>query len=348
MKPLQELVRPNVWDIVPYSSARDEYSGVDASVFLDANESPYHAPYNRYPDPLQLDLKRMIAELLCVPVSQIFLGNGSDEAIDLTFRVFCQPGVDNVVAINPTYGMYKVCADLNDIAYRSVSLDANFQFTAQSLLAAADEQTKVIFICSPNNPTGNLLDRAQIEQLLTSFQGIVALDEAYVDFADAPSFLADLQRYPNLLVYRTFSKAWGSAAIRLGMAFASVEIIALFNKIKYPYNVNQLTQEKGKELLQDQSSRDQWVKWIKEERKQLLLNLQNTACCVQLYPTDANFVLVKVTDATAIYSFLTSRGIIVRNRTTVALCGNCLRISVGTPLENQQLIAALNDYSTDK
>ena len=343
MKDLKELARPNVWALKPYSSARDEYSGVEASVFLDANENPYHAPYNRYPDPLQKDLKGLIAPLKQVREEQIFLGNGSDEAIDLIFRAFCRPSVDNVVAIDPTYGMYQVCAEVNDVEYRKVLLDENYQFSADKLLAASDERTKAIFLCSPNNPTGNNLCRAEIEKLLQSFEGLVIVDEAYIDFSGARSFLLDLDNYPNLIVLQTFSKAWGCAAIRLGMAFASKEIIGLFNKIKYPYNVNLLTQNEAIALLKQPSTIAGWVDVLLKERSRLMDAFLSLPCCVHIYPTDANFFLAKVTDAKRIYDYLVSKGIIVRNRTKVALCGNCLRITIGTPEENDVLLDALKD-----
>ena len=343
MKELKELARPNVWALKPYSSARDEYSGVEASVFLDANENPYHAPYNRYPDPLQKELKGLIAPLKQVGEEQIFLGNGSDEAIDLIFRAFCRPLVDNVVAIDPTYGMYQVCAEVNDVEYRKVLLDENYQFSADKLLAASDERTKAIFLCSPNNPTGNNLCRAEIEKLLLSFEGLVIVDEAYIDFSGARSFLLDLDNYPNLIVLQTFSKAWGCAAIRLGMAFASKEIIGLFNKIKYPYNVNLLTQNEAIALLKEPSTIADWVDALLKERSRLMDAFLSLPCCVHIYPTDANFFLAKVTDAKRIYDYLVSKGIIVRNRTKVALCGNCLRITIGTPEENDVLLDALKD-----
>ena len=249
MKTLQELTRPNIWKLKPYSSARDEYKGVTASVFLDANENPYNTPHNRYPDPMQCELKMLLSKIKKVAPEHIFLGNGSDEAIDLVFRAFCEPGKDNVVAIDPTYGMYQVCADVNDVEYRKVLLDDNFQFSADKLLATADGHTKLIFLCSPNNPTGNDLLRSEIEKLLNRFEGLVMLDEAYNDFSQAPSFLEELDKYPNLVVFQTFSKAWGCAAIRLGMAFASKEIIDILSKIKYPYNVNLLTQQQAISML---------------------------------------------------------------------------------------------------
>lgn len=344
MKTLKELTRPNVWALKPYSSARDEYSGVEASVFLDANENPYHAPFNRYPDPLQKELKSLIAPLKHVCEEQIFLGNGSDEAIDLVFRAFCTPSVDNVVAIDPTYGMYQVCAEVNDVEYRKVLLDEHYQFSAEKLLAATDDHTKAIFLCSPNNPTGNNLCRGEIESLLHSFDGLVIVDEAYADFSSERSFLLDLDKYPNLIVLQTFSKAWGCAAIRLGMAFASSDIIGLFNKIKYPYNVNLLTQQEAISLLQDPVKVQDWISILLQERTRLMDEFSKLSCCETIYPTDANFFLTKVTDAKKIYEYLVSKGIIVRNRTHVALCGNCLRITIGTSEENDTLLEALKGW----
>lgn len=344
MKDLQSLVRANIWALKPYSCARDEFKGAKADVFLDANESPYNAPINRYPDPLQLKLKQMIAPLKQVPADNIFLGNGSDEAIDLLFRVFCEPGKDNVVAIAPTYGMYEVCADINDVEYRPVQLDANYRLSAEALLNACDERTKLIFICSPNNPTGNAQPRAEIERILKEFGGIVVVDEAYSDFSDERPFRLDLASYPNLVVLNTFSKAWGSAAIRLGMAFASQEIIALFNKVKYPYNVNLLTQNKAEEVLSDITQLHQRVVLILEAREALMKAFAQLPICTKIYPTDANFFLAKVTDANAIYKYLVSKGIIVRNRTRVTLCQDCLRITIGTKNENEQLLKALRTF----
>ena len=344
MKTLKELTRPNVWALKPYSSARDEYSGVEASVFLDANENPYHAPFNRYPDPLQKELKSLIAPLKQVREEQIFLGNGSDEAIDLVFRTFCTPSVDNVVAIDPTYGMYQVCAEVNDVECRKVLLDEHYQFSAEKLLAATDDHTKAIFLCSPNNPTGNNLCRGEIESLLYSFDGLVVVDEAYADFSSERSFLLDLDKYPNLIVLQTFSKAWGCAAIRLGMAFACPQIIGLFNKIKYPYNVNLLTQQEAISLLQDPIKIQDWISILLKERTRLMDEFSKLSCCETIYPTDANFFLTKVTDAKKIYEYLVSKGIIVRNRTHVALCGNCLRITIGTSEENDTLLEALKGW----
>ena len=347
MRTLKELTRPNVWALKPYSSARDEYSGVEASVFLDANENPYNTPYNRYPDPLQRELKALIAPLKGVKEENIFLGNGSDEAIDLVFRAFCRPGVDNVVAIDPTYGMYQVCAEVNDVEYRKMLLDVYYQFKASSLLSAIDENTKAIFVCSPNNPTGNSLCRKEIESLLKRFDGLVIVDEAYIDFSSSESLLKDLDKYPNLIVLQTFSKAWGCAAIRLGMAFASSEIIAIFNKIKYPYNVNRLTQEEAIKVLQHPETIKGWVNTLLEERTRVMEEFVKLPCCVRVFPTDANFFLAKVYEATQIYNYLVSEGIIVRNRTNVALCNDCLRITIGTKEENEALLEALRKVEVE-
>ena len=343
---LQELVRPNILRLTPYSCARNEFNGMNAHVFLDANENPYNANLNRYPDPLQEDLKKEIAKVKGVPAENIFLGNGSDEAIDLIYRIFCEPRVDNVVAIAPTYGMYEVCADINDVEYRPVLLNEDFQLDADKLLEACDAHTKVIWICSPNNPTGNLLERQQIEKVLTTFQGIVVIDEAYSDFAQERPFRYELANYPNIVVLNTFSKAWACAAIRLGMAFASNDIISLFNKVKYPYNVNLLTQEKAIEILHSPGKIQQWLSIITTERAHLLPAIGELPICQHIYPTDSNFFLVRVTDADDIYRYLVERGIIVRNRNRVALCGNCLRITVGTPQENCELLSALRQYKS--
>ena len=344
MIPLEQLVRKNIWSLAPYSSARDEYSGKEAHVFLDANENPYNAPYNRYPDPLQRELKAMLSKVKGVPVENIFLGNGSDEAIDLVFRIFCQPGRDNVVSIAPTYGMYQVCADINDVEYRQVLLDDNYQFKAADLLAATDDHTKAIWLCSPNNPTGNSLDRDEILKVIDQFGGIVVVDEAYIDFAQQLSLRQELPRHPNLIILQTMSKAWGSAAIRLGMAFASREIISLYNKVKYPYNVNLLTQQQAQEMLRDPFEVDKWVRTLLGERTRLMQAFQELPICEQVYKTDANFFLARMTDAQQIYDYLVDRGIIVRNRTRVHLCHNCLRITVGTRSENAELLSALRQY----
>ena len=344
MKPLEQLTRKNIWSLAPYSSARNEYAGREARVFLDANENPYNQPYNRYPDPLQLELKAQLSKVKGVPADCIFLGNGSDEAIDLPYRCFCEPGKDNVVAIEPTYGMYKVCADINDVAYRPVLLDEQYQITADKLLAAADAHTKIIWLCTPNNPTGNCLNREEVVKVIEQFDGLVIVDEAYSDFASQRSLRFDLAQYPNLIVLNTMSKAWGCAAIRLGMAFASKEIIDIFNKVKYPYNVNLLTQQQALEALKRPIDVEEWVKVLLQERTRMMQAFAELPICEKVYPTEANFFLAKMTDATRIYNYLVDQGIIVRNRTRVQLCQNCLRITIGTKSENSELIAALRQY----
>lgn len=344
MKDLEQLVRPNIWKLAPYSSARNEYSGRQAHVFLDANENPYNDPLNRYPDPLQRELKERLSAVKGVPVDNIFLGNGSDEAIDLPYRIFCTPQADNVVAIEPTYGMYRVCADINDIEYRPVLLDECYQITADRLLAACDNHTKIIWICSPNNPTGNHIVRKEVEEVIQQFEGIVIVDEAYSDFSTQKTFRSEIAKCPNLIVLNTMSKAWGCAAIRLGMAFASKEIVALMNKVKYPYNVNLLTQQKALEALQDPFGVDKWVKVLLGERARMVGAFMELPICERVYPTDANFFLAKVDDAQSIYDYLVDKGIIVRNRTRVQLCHNCLRVTIGTKSENNELLAALRTY----
>ena len=341
MKEIKALCRPNIWRLAAYSCARTEFSGRSATVFLDANENPYNKPFNRYPDPLQQELKQLLAAVKGVPAENIFLGNGSDEAIDLPYRIFCEPGIDNVVAIAPTYGMYEVCADVNNVEYRPVLLDADYRITADKLLGACDAHTKLMWICSPNNPTGNLIDREAIEKVLQMFQDIVIIDEAYSDFANARPFRHELASHPNLIVLNTMSKAWGCAAIRLGMAFASKDIIGLFNKVKYPYNVNALTQRQAIDALKDPFAVDKWVSIIKQERTRVMQAFADLPICKKVYPTEANFFLARVTDAQGIYDYLVDRGIIVRNRTRITLCDDCLRITIGTKSENQELLAAL-------
>lgn len=342
MKELEELVRPNIWKLKPYSSARDEFKG-DASVFLDANENPYNAPYNRYPDPMQWQVKEKIAALKGVNTESIFLGVGSDEPIDILYRAFCEPGTDNVIAIDPTYGMYKVCADINNVEYRPVRLNEDFDFDPDKLLAEADSNSKLLFLCSPNNPSGNSFSFDKIRYILEKFPGIVIVDEAYIDFSTRPSLLEKLKQYSNLVVLQTFSKAWGSAGIRLGMAFASKEIIRIFNKIKYPYNINRLTQEHALELLNRNDEIQAWVKELIAERGKLRTALSKLPAILQIYPSDANFLLAKTRNAQALYDYLVAQGIIVRNRNKITLCENCLRITVGTPEENKELIEALNN-----
>lgn len=343
MKSLEELTRPNIWSLAAYSSARNEYSGHAAHVFLDANENPYNKPFNRYPDPLQEEVKAKLSVVKRVRPEQIFLGNGSDEAIDLPYRCFCRPGIDNVVAIEPTYGMYKVCADINDVEYRPVLLDENYQITAEKLLNATDENTKIIWVCSPNNPTGNNLNRDEIIKLVETFDGLVIVDEAYSDFSSQKPFRDEFCKHPNMIVLNTFSKAWGCAGIRLGIAFARKEIIDIFNKVKYPYNVNSLTQKQALEALQDPYEVDKWVKIILQERTRMMQAFKDLPICEKVYNTDANFFLAKMQDAQFTYDYLVERGIIVRNRTRISLCGNCLRITIGTKSENQELLAALRD-----
>jgi len=340
---LELLVRKNIVHLKPYSCARDEFQGT-ASVYLDANESPYNQYLNRYPDPLQHKLKEKISELKKVRPAQIMVGNGSDEPIDLVFRIFCEPKEDNVVAMEPTYNMYKVAADINNVEYRPVLLEDNFRLNASKLLAAIDSHTKVIFLCSPNNPSGNLMNRGEILTVLHNFNGIVIIDEAYVDFSNEPSWLEDLDNYKNLIVFHTFSKAWGLASLRCGLAFASEEIIALFNKVKYPYNVNTLTQKTVLDELNN-NRKDTWVKMILAEREPLAEALNALPIVEKVYHSDANFLLVKVKDADKTYRFLTERGIVVRNRSKLSMCENCLRVTVGTPEENSTLISALMEFS---
>ena len=344
MRTLQELTRPNIWSLAPYSSARNEYSGHVAHVFLDANENPYNAPFNRYPDPLQGEVKQRLAKIKGVPEECIFLGNGSDEAIDLVYRCFCEPKKDNVVAICPTYGMYEVCADINNVEYRQVMLDEHFQVTAEKLLAATDSNTKVIWICSPNNPTGNNIYREEIMKVIEQFDGLVIVDEAYIDFSSEKTMLQQLASHPNLIVLHTMSKAWGSAAIRLGMAFAQKDIIDIFNKVKYPYNVNLITQEQAIKRLDDKISVEKWVNMLLLERGRLMQAFAELPICEKVYPTDANFFLAKMTDAQKIYDYLVNKGIIVRNRTRITLCNNCLRVTIGTKDENGELLGALRFY----
>ena len=341
MKELKELTRENIWNLAPYSCARNEFSGRNAKVYLDANENPYNGPLNRYPDPLQLEVKKQLAKVKGVAEDCIFLGNGSDEAIDLMYRCLTEPKVDNVVAMDPTYGMYKVCADINDVEYRTVSLNEDFSLNADNILAACDNHTKVIWLCSPNNPTGNALDRGAIEKILKDFEGLVVVDEAYCDFSSQKPFRTELSKYPNIVVLNTMSKAWGSAGIRLGMAFASKDIIDILNKVKYPYNVNALTQREALELLADPYEVDKWVRTILLERSRVVDAIKVLPICRKVYPTDANFVLVEVDDARKTYEYLVDRGIIVRNRNSVHLCNGCLRITIGTKTENQELLAAL-------
>jgi len=338
---LEHLVRPGIWNLKPYSSARDEFKG-EATVFLDANENPCNAPFNRYPDPLQRAVKEKIAALRKVDPQRIFLGNGSDEAIDVVYRVFCEPAVNNAVAIDPTYGMYQVAAAINNVGYRKVPLNDRFDFSSDALFHAADHNTRMIFLCSPNNPTGNSLNRREMIRTIEDFPGIVIVDEAYIDFSSQPSLLDELERFPNLIILQTFSKAWGSAGVRLGMAYAAPEIIAFMNKVKYPYNISRLTQDYALRMMDDAGNVKEWVKMLLQELARLRNGLSKLSCVKKIYPSDANFLLVQVSDANAVYAHLARNGVIVRNRSAVSLCGNCLRITVGTPSENDELIHALS------
>ncbi len=332
-------VRPNILSLAPYSTARDDYKGGDISVWLDANESPYENGVNRYPDPHQKALKTVLSEFKDIPMDQIFVGNGSDEAIDLVFRIFCRPGIDNAIAIAPSYGMYAVAAAINNVALREVQLNENFSLPLEKMLAMSDERTKLMWVCSPNNPTGNAFPREQLESLADSFDGMLVVDEAYVDFSDEGTLLDVLHRHQNLIVLQTLSKAWGMAGLRLGMAFASPVVINLFAQVKYPYNINAPTQtEIIRRLREDISGQ---IAEIKEQRQLLAVALSELPCIKKVYPTDANFFLVRVDDANFLYDALVSKGIIVRNRAHVKGCEGCVRITIGTPKENLRLIETL-------
>lgn len=343
---LARLVRPNINKLTPYSSARNEFSG-SAAVFLDANENPFNEPYNRYPDPLQNGIKEKLAELKGVNSENIFLGVGSDEGIDLAYRIFCRPGIDNVVAIAPSYGMYEVCADINDIEYHKVRLNDNFEFSTGEILSATDENTKLIWICSPNNPTGNAFSIDSIKQVAKGFNGIVMIDEAYIDFSTKGSMLAHLNELPNIIVLQTFSKAWGRAGLRLGVAYASKEIIDFYNKVKYPYNINTITQEKAIKALDNYCEVTTWVNELIESREHLAENLKSLDCVKHIYPSDANFLLIKVDNPDRLYQYLCDNGIIVRNRNRIEKCAGCLRITIGTKEENIQLINAIKKYERE-
>jgi len=348
-----QIVRENVKKLTPYSSARDEYTGAEG-VFLDANENPYSTGYNRYPDPYQRKLKKSISQIKDVPVDKIFLGNGSDEAIDLLVRVFCEPRQDAILIMPPTYGMYKVAAEVNDVKVKEVSLVRNklqYSIDVDKVIASIDEQTKLVFICNPNNPTGNLFDQNDIIKILKAGSSddkqpfMVIVDEAYIDFAQSPSLYKLLDQYPNLVILQTFSKAWGYAGIRLGMAFAQPEVISMLSKIKLPYNLNQLTQEFALQLLEKSNDKDDYVKQILDGREYLLRELPKCNGLVNtIYPTDSNFILLEVDKPVELYNYLVEKKIIVRNRSNVHLCEGCLRITVGTPDENHHLLNALNHY----
>ena len=347
MKSIKDLIQPHLLKLAPYSSARDEFAGT-ASVFLDANENPYGDPngndWNRYPDPHHLNLRQKLAQLKQVEPQQIFVGNGSDEAIELLIRLFCRPGQDNILITSPTYGMYKVSAGINNVEIIEVSLREDFQLNPDALLAAVTENTKLIFLCSPNNPTGNLLYAEDVQQVLDSFKGMVVVDEAYIDYAQSQSWVTKLVQNPNLVVLQTFSKAWGMAALRIGVAYASPEVVGYLNKIKPPYNVNAYTQQQALMALENSARKDAMVEEGLQERQQLANDLSALSLVEKIYPSDANFILIKVKEADALYEYLINQQIVVRNRSKVHLCQGCLRITVGTPEENKALISALSSY----
>ena len=342
---LNDIVRNNIKLLKPYSSARHEYNG-RAEIFLDANENSYGSPlpinYNRYPDPLQWQLKFAIAKIKGVPAENIFVGNGSDEAIDIAFRIFCEPKIDNVIICPPTYGMYDVSAQINNVPTKKVRLLNNFQLDVNNILEASDQNTKLIFICSPNNPTGNNMNRKDIEMLLNNFSGIVVIDEAYINFSRQKSFIAELLEYPNLIVLQTLSKAWGLASLRIGLAYASIDIIDLFNKVKPPYNINEASQNLAIEALKGNHQVNTWIKQTVSERNSLVQKFSKLPFILKIFESDANFILVKVKDSAKIYNLLNSKGIVVRNRSNEIMCENCLRITVGTPEENSKLLDVLN------
>jgi histidinol-phosphate aminotransferase len=344
---LNKLIRENIKTLKPYSSARHEFTG-KASVFLDANENAYGSPvtenYNRYPDPLQWQLKFQLAKIKGVPAENIFIGNGSDEVIDLAYRIFCEPKKDNVIICPPTYGMYQVSAHINDVAIKKVNLTNDFELDVVAIMDATDENTKLLFICSPNNPTGNNMRRADVELLLNNFRGIIIIDEAYINFSKQKTFIQELTEYPNLIVMQTLSKAWGLAALRLGLAFASMDIIDIFNKVKPPYNINEASQQIAIDALQETGMVNKWIKEVVHEKEILEAALVQLSFVKKVYPTDANFILVKVTDANALYQWLADNEIVVRNRTNEVGCKNCLRITIGTPEENKNLLSTLKKY----
>ncbi len=346
---LQNLVRENIKRLTPYSSARKEFSGA-AQIFLDANENSFGSPlerdYNRYPDPLQSKIKEKVARINSVKPSEIFIGNGSDEAIDLLFRIFCEPQKDNILICPPTYGMYQVSAEINDIAIKRANLTADFQLDLAAIENAIDAQTKLLFVCSPNNPTGNSLRREEILSLAKNFNGIVVVDEAYIHFSSEKSLINEINNFPNLVVLQTFSKAWGLAGLRVGLAFANEETIALFNKVKPPYNISQIAQEAILEALENVEKVRKTIVEIIVEREKLIENLHEFSFVTKIYPSDANFILVKTIDAEKIYKFLLDEKIVVRNRSNVELCEGCLRITIGTPEENQILINSLKLLNT--
>jgi histidinol-phosphate aminotransferase len=344
---INNILRENIKNLTPYSSARDEFQG-EASVYLDANENAFGSPledqYNRYPDPLQYAVKKRLSEIKGLPVRNIFLGNGSDEAIDILFRSFCNPGVDNVILVPPTYGMYEVSANINDVQTKKVSLTEDFQLNLEGIAEAIDKNTKLIFICSPNNPTGNSINRDDVETLLNNFDGIVVVDEAYINFSRQKTFIQELTEYSNLVVLQTLSKAWGLAGLRVGMAFASEEIIEVMNKVKPPYNINESSQQLALKALANVDQVNGWIKETLNQRDKLVLALKDLQFVLDIYPSDANFILVKTTDPKGIYNFLVQRGIIVRDRSKIDLCEGSLRITIGTPAENEKLIDTLKTF----
>jgi histidinol-phosphate aminotransferase len=342
---INNLIRKNIKNLAPYASARHEFTG-EASIFLDANENPFDTGFNRYPDPLQEVLKKQISILKKVSTENIFLGNGSDEAIDLLMRIFCEPRIDEIMILPPTYGMYKVSASIADIAIKTVNLTHDFQPNVVDILAKANEKTKVLFLCSPNNPTGNSFELEKMEKLVQNFNGIVVIDEAYIDFASQESCIQWINKYPNLVILQTFSKAWGLAGIRLGMAFANKEIVALLNKVKPPYNVNQLTQKVASKALENQAQTQNYIKEILSESLHLQQALSALKIVKKVYTTDANFILVKFENPRKVYDFLAIKGVIIRDRSNVVLCDDCLRITVGTKTENEVLLDYLNKVST--
>ena len=338
---LEKLIRKNLKTLNPYSSARDEFSGT-SSIFLDANENPFDTGLNRYPDPQQWQLKERLSEIKNIPAKQMILGNGSDEIIDLLMRAFCQPEQDKVIFCKPSYGMYKVAAEINDLKICELELDANFQPNTELILKNKD--AKLLFLCSPNNPIGNLIEKNILIKLLTDFNGIVVLDEAYIDFANDASMIKELDKYPNLVILQTLSKAWGMAGIRLGIGIASCEIINILNKIKPPYNVNSLTQEKALERLNDEIKKQDEIKFLIKERDNMLKQLRSLPFVEKVFSSQANFILIRVNDANKLYQFLIEKGIVIRNRTTVSRLKNCLRISIGTTIENQNLFKTLKEF----
>ncbi len=344
---LNNLLRENIKNLIPYSTARDEFKG-EANTFLDANENSYGSPltkwYNRYPDPLQWKVKEKLQEIKGLPANQIFIGNGSDECIDVLIRSFCEPGLDNIIICPPTYGMYGVSAAINNVHVKKILLTSGFQLNLPAIEEAIDDHTKIIFLCSPNNPTGNSLIKADIEAVLNNYFGLVVIDEAYINFSRHRSFIQELKDYPNLVVMQTLSKAWGLAALRIGMAFASEEIIAVLNKVKPPYNINQASQELAVKALEEVDQVTDMIQEIVAQRALLEEQLKELSLVIHIYPSDANFLLIKVTKPIALYNYLLSKGIVVRDRSKVELCEGCLRITVGTPLENQQLLMAFKNY----